>query len=282
MTFFVTRLILDEYSNIFFCDDLLHRLLYYFFTLGVFIMCFNSHPHFSYADENYSNSYNTISRNLASTTCGYNIVHSCNISERFMSGFYVGFVITRIALFFIILSVVITLPSSREQFIYILGIQLFSGLFVVSSLCFSDILQAGDQNKLIVVAVVIEIAGRMLEPEMSKLLFRKNMKEIIFYPIDIYSFQHRMGVFIMMIIGESFIVMLTKSPSDANMYRSYFFVLCGMNLLFFLSMQVPFCELLIHISILHRSFLTYMLIIILISSFTTLSRDLRSLALLML
>jgi hypothetical protein len=206
---FNSRLGIDEYSNRFFHDDVFHRLVYLIYTLGVFIMTLNIN--YTYKDHR---------RFLIA----HDPLGDCPFVEEYWNGFSYGFFITRGSLLVLYALVCSSNKEARKQFT-IPMITYISSMVIISIAVKSHLGFAESYLP----AVVIEVLGSMLPHVVGALEsyginipFSEYTNES--YPLDIYEYQARLGIFYMMTLGESMIQLLSRVYNEHVEESVYKFV----------------------------------------------------------
>jgi hypothetical protein len=183
---FNSRDVIDTYANRFFANDLFHRLVYFVYSYGVFIMTLN----INYTYKAYTH------RSLAISHIG---IGRCPYIAAYWQGFAYGFFITRISLFMLYSMICYYDKDAFRQF----SIKLFgfatSTLLMACAIFFED----GSRNLFIATAIVEVLF--LIFPNvliMLNTIFPSvpTLPEI--YPMDVYEHQRRLGVFYMMTLGR--------------------------------------------------------------------------------
>jgi low temperature requirement protein LtrA len=215
---FNSRLAIDEYANRFFADDIFHRLIYFLYTFGVFVMTLNVNISASSYSHRLLRGTPYDQRLLGNLDIG-----SCTYLNDYWMGFMLGLAGTRLALVAVYVAVCIQNVDARSQF----------GLDVIKHGLSSIIGIAAACNykeksiSYFFAAAGIEIALSML-PKLLECL--KDMGVALFslvesFPVDIYHIQSRLGVFYMIVLGESMIQLLQR-PYDVGFAKNtYYFLL---------------------------------------------------------
>ncbi len=156
--------------------------------------------------------------------------NGCHIPDSFVNAFITGFIITRVSLISMYLFVIYYTKNAWLQFRAVVRLECLA-LFIAFISFFAN----DGAFTIIEVASLIEIFGRIMHPIIQP--FVCNKVEII-YPLDIYNFQSRLGVFILMALGQSFVFLLTYFPENSDPNRENSFLICCVVLLFSLATQV--------------------------------------------
>ena len=206
---YISRYSIDEYSNRFFADDVFHRLVYFIYTFGVFIMTMNISSETDSDDDGHR-------RKLVHDTSE---LGNCVIAADYSHGFFAGFIVTRISLVSLYVMVCYSDERAREQFwvnIFRHGSSLLSmAVMLHADISFSETLVCVGAIELFSTAVVPAL---LRIPGMERLLRYK-----YHYPLDIYEVQSRLGIFVMMVLGESMIQLLTASYNTNHTNETYLF-----------------------------------------------------------
>jgi low temperature requirement protein LtrA len=225
---FNSRLAIDEYSNRFFADDIFHRVVYFVYTFGVLVMTMNivvpaydsgsAHRLLRIEPGNDSDStpFNH-SRSLVAA------VGNCKYVEDYWDGFMYGFVGTRLSLIALYSAVCLDNQKAKTQFIT--NVVKHSCSLVIGAVALFE--TAGTPGYFFTAAIIeifFSILPRALEilKDMGFLHVRR-IKET--YPLDVYEYQSRLGIFYMMVLGESMIQLLQRVYATHLEQRVYYFVL---------------------------------------------------------
>ncbi len=149
-------------------------------------------------------------------------LHNCEMAPEYVDGFAIGFIITRFSLVVLYSMVCYDNPKAQEQFLAVLIRNVLSLLAMV--LMFS---QNNFWATLLIVAV-IEGIGHIAIPTLyshSNSWFAATFLPLYKYnfPLDIYEVQHRLGLFIMMVLGEGIIQLLQSAYDTHHEGRTYHF-----------------------------------------------------------
>ena len=192
---FNSRLAIDEYSNRFFHDDVFHRVVYFVYTYGVMVMTFNI---------NFSGSGYTAFRGRS--LYSQNDIGDCAFVEDYWEGISYGFFITRMSLITLYSLVCYHNEDARRQFgIYVIRhtISLLVILFTFKT--------KAKYLTAFTVALLVEVVGS-IAPKCHGILKDSGygfFESGATFPIDIYDYQNRLGIFFLMALGESMIQLLT-------------------------------------------------------------------------
>ena len=208
---FNSRMSIDEFSNRFFANDIFNRMVYYVYTFGVYIMTMNIVTVQSESSGSYGR--------LLYTDFD---LHNCEMAPEYVDGFAIGFIITRFSLVVLYSMVCYDDPKAQEQFMVVLIRNLLSLLVMV--LMFS---QDNFLATLLTVAI-IEGVGHVAIPTLyshsNKWVFSRFLPSYKYhFPLDIYEVQHRLGIFIMMVLGEAVIQLLQIAYDTHHEGRTYYF-----------------------------------------------------------
>jgi hypothetical protein len=249
----------EEYANRFFGDDILHRALYFVYTFGLLFIAANTHwPHIKDS-----------SQHRALAAAAVQNEEECQLERHIVSGFIVGQLITKLATLAIYVSVIRVVSFScfsfeymrsdkltsnvylkgyimkfnekaRTQFSYQICIHTLSTVIIIVSLGLSfsyetyPDLNLDRLTSLQAGSALVEILGRFLQPYIQK-HFHKG--RFIFFPMNIATVQKRLGVFILIVLGESFVGLITVDPNDGDLKRAYSFLFCALMLIFLLAIS---------------------------------------------
>ena len=214
LVMFNARYSIDEFSNRFFSNDISNRLLYYFYIFGVFLMTFNIHG-------NDPNNTPASRRELLFSTYDLGV---CNIKHTYILGFTYGFVITRVALTTLYGVVCFSGEQARQQFSIVFFVNASVLIFFILSFAY------GDLRVSYMVAVTLETVGSMAIPLLYSygdtricLPINNLFRSKYHFPVDIYEVQHRLGIFIMMVFGESIIQLCQDFYNIEYVNKTYVF-----------------------------------------------------------
>ena len=206
---FMSRYSIDEYSNRFFADDIFHRLVYFVYTFGVFVMTMN-------ISSEVAGGHDDGHRRLVENTSD---LGNCEIHSDYSHGFFAGFIVTRLSL--VALYSMISYYDKRglQQF-WIFIVRHGSSLIAMLVLVFVHV---SFSHSLKIVGVT-ELFCSMGIPLILRLpgLEGRGLYQY-HYPLDIYEVQSRLGIFVMMVLGEAMIQQLTSSFNTHHTNESYLF-----------------------------------------------------------
>ena len=77
---------------------------------------------------------------------------------------------------------------------------------------------------------LVEVICRIFQPHLNGFLFEKGAI-CNFFPVNVLELQHRQGVFVMIVLGETFIALLTTNPNDSSPGRVINFLVCAFLLI---------------------------------------------------
>lgn len=205
VTMFVSRLAIDEYSNRFFADDIFHRLVYYVYTFGVFVMTLNIN--YTISDHH---------RRLYDSSFG-----DCIYVNEYWNGFAYGFLITRLSLILLYSMVCYNNKNAFNQFAIVVFRFSLSTIIVAIFL-----ISQSEKLEVYNLAIALEVFFSML-PKLLGIFkddFKLNVRTIPeIYPLDMFEYQNRLGIFYMMVLGESIIQLLQRVYSVDHVEDTYYF-----------------------------------------------------------
>lgn len=210
MIMFISRYSIDEYSNRFFADDIFHRLVYFVYTFGVFIMTMNISSNIPGGDEEHR-------RHLMESQSE---IGNCLVRSDYANGFAAGFIITRVSLVSLYSMVSYCDRRAAGQFwIYILR----HGASLMAMVAFVLDPTASFSSSLMLVGL-IELLCTTVVPRILRFraIEKYNLYNYVF-PLDIYEVQSRLGIFVMMVLGESMIQLLTDAYNTHHTNQTYLF-----------------------------------------------------------
>jgi len=123
--------------------------------------------------------------------------------------------------------------KAKKQFVFTLGIQLISFVLVLIGFIVNreNAVTQEDVNTIYVIASLVELIGRIIQPLILKRMYNRGVK-FQFFPVNIYSTQKRLGIFTLIVMGESFVALITLNPQTGNNKRVINFLFCSLVLVF--------------------------------------------------
>jgi len=121
---------------------------------------------------------------------------------------------------------------ARLQFTYTMSCQLISLVFILIGMILSyanTYLNLDDLTNFLVASAAIEIFGRLVQPYAQKYFHRGRFN---YFPMNVFLVQRRLGVFILIVLGESFVGLITVDPNNGKDQRVYSFLYCALTLIF--------------------------------------------------
>jgi hypothetical protein len=211
---FNSREAIDEYSNRFFSNDIFHRVVCFIYTYGIFLMTLNINA--------VVKDTTTAHRSLATSTATdtHSELGHCEYVSEYWDGFSYGFYITRGALIILYVMVSYNNKEARAQFSSMVLRNALSLLVIVVG-------NLSDKTYLPVyyIAVVVETILAM-SPKLLSILRKANFISFSIpdtFPLNVYDYQTRLGVFYLTVLGES-IILIAEVVYDPNREKlSYFF-----------------------------------------------------------
>ena len=227
--FFFSRFFLDEYNIRFELDDIFHRVLTFGYVAGICIMLVNLNM--VEKDSGY--------RRLAGTDDGGGR-YECSMDVDYFQGFAVGYFVTRLSL--MILYVGIMLLDETHRVFYMFFVRLvvwgFSLIMMVIAMTVTD------PDYIIypvVAALFFELLGFLSGGFMTKLR-KHNMWPYqigtMYFPVNYLMAQQRIGIYILVVLGESIIMILTPTWSLKPGSNGYVALMFSLLLIFMMAMQV--------------------------------------------
>ena len=201
VVFFVTffyRLNLDSYSNRFASDDVCSRILYFAYSWGVSLMTMNIQTTSEYED--------------ACPHMGFNT-----------RGFLVGYLGSRISILVIAGVIMYYNKKSRPQFAY--DFILSSVIIIIGFFNFFTGIDRTLYYKIILpieILASVVVFGRYLRPLLLGALgITAEGNEYYIFPLNVLVMQRRLCIFIMMVLGEGIIQLLTPTLNQDHLVRCY-------------------------------------------------------------
>lgn len=130
--------------------------------------------------------------------------------------------------------------KAKIQFSYTIGIHILSTIVIIVSLVLSFSYESyPDLNldrltSLQAGSAFIEIFGRFFQPYIQKCF---HQGKFIFFPMNVATVQSRLGIFILIVLGESFVGLITVDPNLGDLKRVYSFLFCALMLIFSLAIS---------------------------------------------
>lgn len=201
----LTRMSIDEYANRFYSHDLLHKLLYLFYTGGVFVQVMNINAKSNPVDDS----------------------SACVDVYAYTVGILGGFLLTRVSLIIIHLLVMFHYPKAKEQFIFDIYRWTTSCVLIICVLISTE-------NQAIMYYVLLAL---VVQETLAWLLSRSLFRQRYTFPVDLELLQARWGIWIMIVIGEAIIQLLVPPLQTNSLSKGYAINLLALLLMFSLAMQ---------------------------------------------
>ena len=236
--FFNTRLLVIDLLVRFFTVDFISKGLHFGVALGFFYMASFTHtlPYKTASSSTVSSSSSMPSysylRILAEASGS-----ECEIDSNYYDQFAVGFFVARGAVFLMYIICVYTNLKARVQFSYTMGVQALSLLIILIGVIIHSA-GGGDARTLdylYLATCLLELLSRLVQPVLSRFIFSPGTITV-FYPLNIHELQHRLAHFVMIVVGESFIALITTSPIGSKTSRVMIFLTCSLLLVFSFSL----------------------------------------------
>jgi hypothetical protein len=206
---FDARLGIDEYSNRFFSDDVFHRVVYYIYTFGVFVMTYN--VNYTYVDHR---------RRRLEETSEY-AIGDCPYVYQYWDGVAYGFFITRVSLIMLYTLVCYNNKEALEQFAsYVIR---YTVSVVLIGISFNATRPYDYYPAVALTEVLLHVLPYFVKMinDVFPAFTIPYMQLKIVYPLDIYEYQSRLGVFYLMTLGESMIQILSRVYNTDVTERCY-------------------------------------------------------------
>jgi len=211
---FFFRLSVDNYSNRFFSEDVMTRILYFCYAYGIALMIMNINAE----------------------------AGSCPHMGLDTKGFLVGYVGARLS---IILMYVIALWTNRHtvpQFCLDLIVSL-----LILSVSLAMFYPGANRPLFYKISLSLEfvmltpVLGNYIRPYFAKLIGCVPANDVYYVvPLNIIVYQRRLCMFIMMVLGEGVIQILEPTLDSNHLERCYLYATCGLILIFSFAMQ--YCD----------------------------------------
>ena len=176
---------------------------------------------------------------------------TCDLPEKLYLGFTTGFCIARFSTLGMYLHTMWLDPKARTQFRYTVAMQATSLLIIFISFMvniahevkFSESqTDSKPYDNVYYGTVIFEFLTSAFAPFLRKWFYSPGTLTT-FYPLNVFQVQEQMGLFVLIVLGESFITLITVNPLEANEERvtSFlvysFLILCGFAMTFFDTVQ---------------------------------------------
>jgi hypothetical protein len=219
------RLMIDEYSIRFYQDDLFHRTLFFIYIMGIYFM-----------GANISNLYNSgtiVSAHRLLAGDAGDRAH-CYIDHHYYNPFAIGFVMCNVSILIIYCVAFFHDASGKvtEQYFY-RAMLLFTSMVImaVSMHGFGE----ETQIALLVAAPEIELAVPILVVFCRKYLHYTGTIGINNYPVNYLISQERLGIYILLFLGEGVILSMEQALDHSD--YNYIYSIASMLLIFLLGVQ---------------------------------------------
>ena len=215
LIFYNFRMHLSEFACRFFANtNKISRFLHVMGTLGLFIMaCFSQ------------------SQQQSSDTDG---TDTCSLDDTLLYGYVSGFLIARISLLCLYLTSTAFNTKASIQFSYIMYTQVFVIVYVAIAFIYYVIQSVDESNiyvsYMFIIPSLVELVCRVIQPFVRRVIYQPGTI-INFYPVNVYDIQHRLHEYILIIIGEAFVSLISVSPIDGPRGRMFIFLTCSFILL---------------------------------------------------
>jgi low temperature requirement protein LtrA len=231
-SFFSSRFFIDEYNQRFDKDDLFHRILLFAYVVGIAVMLVNVNVDME------DSSYSSYRRGLgaASTT---DTRYECKINSTYWSNFVIGFCITRSAIIVLYSGLSFIDQSTRvwHQFSLRLVFFVLAIVMMVVATVEEDVTV---KPYFFLVAMLLELIGH-LSTAITMYLRRKGWwpweMGRYHFPINPYIGQERLGIYILVVLGEALILLLTPKWSLDNYDEGYLVIIASIFLIYMFAMQ---------------------------------------------
>lgn len=198
ISMFMTRLHMDDYVNRFYSNDVFHRFFYFVYIMAFFIMALNV----NIADSDHTHSDARCDANLYSY------------------GYGIGFLLSRLSLLVMYLSVMMEDKRAFEQFFSCVARTALSMFLVIIFLWYEQQqLTQGEKGAFVpeyrmyiyLVACFVEWGAMSLHYLLLGLKragynIHPIFLGIEYFPINVETYQERFGAFILMVLGEAIIM----------------------------------------------------------------------------
>jgi hypothetical protein len=179
---FNSRFLIDEYANIFFVNDYYHRVFYYFYCVGLFLMAFNVYT-YDYETE-YSDNESGHRRLLSDDLF---VDPNClRYDNHFENEFSIGFVITRLSVLFMYIRASLRDKKCKEQFQVIVFILIFSVTLIVVKVAMNNESKSSGTWSFFFTAVLVESTGRFVQPLFYRLCLWFKSRFLSYVPVYRY------------------------------------------------------------------------------------------------
>jgi low temperature requirement protein LtrA len=240
--FYLGRFSIDEYSIRFYQDDIFHRLLYFLYTIGVLVMVMNIDQEKTaiHSGDDHAYYYHQLSTsNLSNSESTEENTFHCKLNNFFYTGVTYGYCITKLSIVGLYCGLIWLDKSNKilEQFGFrCLTLILSSLLFLFGDFIITDVAM---KIYLLIGVAVVELSNYF---GISLFFYLKannyvTTKWMTFhYPIGYLEAQEKTGVFILIVIGEAIITLVTPTWEKGIASDVYLINLFGLLLVFAFAM----------------------------------------------
>ena len=194
--FYVSRSQFDEYCIRFSQDDILHRIYYFIYTLSILFIC-------SFVGMSYEVTHN--SRLLSSSgSSDFN----CSISNDYYTRFGYALFVNRLTIMalYVLCFLVDKSGKSIQQFMF----RIVCGIGVILLYLVSDKAISDSNSKIVVFIILCELDTLWTFCMLLLRIYWDVNLYVLHYPIPYLYMQERNGVFVLVIMGEVIIAMISS------------------------------------------------------------------------
>lgn len=225
MVFFLARFFLDEYNVRFENDDLIHRISNLVFFYGLCTMIVNANLEQESSDSGY--------RRLGSSSGSDR--YTCSLNMTYFSGFVDGYLRTRLSFMIRYIFLMIVDKSNKVYHMFILRVWVW--IISMALMAVAGYALSGMDSVWVGFAVVLFEGFSFADSGLHSWLKKHNMIMSktggLHFPTNYLTAQARMSIFILVVIGEALILVLTPTWDAMTFTNEGYYVILFALILFF-------------------------------------------------
>lgn len=232
LSFFSSRFFIDEYNQRFDKDDLFHRILLFAYVVGIAVMLVN--VNLDMEDSSYSSSRRGLG--AASTT---DTRYECKINSTYFGNYVIGYCITRGAIIVLYSGLSFIDQSIRVWHQFALRLALFALAIVLMVVATAED-DVSVKTYIFLAAMLLEVFGHLttaISMHLRRLGWWPWDIGRYHFPINPYIGQERLGIYILVVLGEALILLLTPKWSLKNYDEGYLVIIASIFLIYMFAMQ---------------------------------------------
>jgi len=217
------RWTIDEYSIRFFQDDLFHRIIYFIYIMGVYFMGANISNLFSIG-----HGVESVHRLLSSSS------KQCSVDYYYYTQYAAGFLICNVAMcvLFGVACFQDATGKVTEQYFYRIVLLFVSMILIIVSTHYF--------NETTTIALLVAAPEIELAIIIAVAFFRKYFNYVgnvgkIHYPVNYLVIQERLGIYVLLFLGEGVIKIMEMVSKQSN--YAYIYSIASMLLIFLFGVQ---------------------------------------------